>query len=498
MRSPSLHRAPLWRRLARVASISAGLGAAAVWVPSLWWNAGVGLGAPGMSVAMGMGSANAEVSLVRGGLLLIINGTRADSVTYDPDENFTCTATEAGFHGRLYILSVHTVAGPMVWWPRLERPGASREPYLFVPLWLVMLACFYIAWRAIPRRRKGACPSCGYPLAGLPPSSPCPECGSTSRPAQTRRSRVARNGGNSQRAFAAKLASRVGSIALLGTLSLVALCYSSSFVLHVSRDEPVVMLMSSRLLFSGPESPDPHVYDPGRYSVRAALPWTPLNQQFVPTGWFGYCSNGYLPFARSGWCSTGVCLVKMDSDDPLQPPRVAARYRENPFGGFPAWSRARSPATPGDDAYPYVAEYSFGWPERALMYEVRYDPARKATQVRGAISISYLDRQVGRGNRIDQTIYPALPIFRGFLVDVLVLGVLADRLVAWFLWPPGRLLYRRAMRRRRRNRFSKGVCPICRYQLSGGSGTSCPECGSGFEEYAKTPGQQTASKANLP
>ena len=53
-----------------------------------------------------------------------------------------------------------------------------------VPLWLpasISLLATAIAWPLIPllvrRAREGACPACGYDLAGLAPGAVCPECG---------------------------------------------------------------------------------------------------------------------------------------------------------------------------------------------------------------------------------------------------------------------------------------------------------------------------------
>lgn len=66
--------------------------------------------------------------------------------------------------------------------------GPLYLPYL--PLWRNLLAdtalygaawaLLLLAWagvRTATRRRRGLCPVCAYDLSGLPPASPCPECG---------------------------------------------------------------------------------------------------------------------------------------------------------------------------------------------------------------------------------------------------------------------------------------------------------------------------------
>jgi hypothetical protein len=53
-----------------------------------------------------------------------------------------------------------------------------------VPIWsvlLILLTATAFAWRTplrtTLRRRRGACPACGYARAGLPAAAACPECG---------------------------------------------------------------------------------------------------------------------------------------------------------------------------------------------------------------------------------------------------------------------------------------------------------------------------------
>ncbi len=83
----------------------------------------------------------------------------------------------------------------------LEVTGAQpRSPYFFSslvvlpisPVWSGLLVCTLVhgglwglagvvvmrAWQAFRRRlTAGRCPKCRYPLEGLPPGAPCPECG---------------------------------------------------------------------------------------------------------------------------------------------------------------------------------------------------------------------------------------------------------------------------------------------------------------------------------
>jgi len=51
---------------------------------------------------------------------------------------------------------------------------AADSAILAIP-WFVLLSLGPVL-RAI-RRRRGLCPNCAYNLRGLPPGSPCPECG---------------------------------------------------------------------------------------------------------------------------------------------------------------------------------------------------------------------------------------------------------------------------------------------------------------------------------
>lgn len=165
------------RRITQRALAYAGAVAALLWVVSLWQNLGFGIDAAARPTGWGASKATVEASLVRGGVLLIFGGTRTDSIAYDPLTSFSMFFP---FGGRVYILDVHTVAGPVVWWPRYQRPAPWSGPYIFLPLWPIALGCIAAAWRLWVLGRQvvpGICPACRYPLAGLPAGAACPECG---------------------------------------------------------------------------------------------------------------------------------------------------------------------------------------------------------------------------------------------------------------------------------------------------------------------------------
>jgi len=98
--------------------------------------------------------------------------------------------------------------GPVLW--TTQHPAYSWTYYrgrininetMFVPLWFAIapaaLATLF-AWRqdAMARRRRHGveCPKCGYDIRGLPPSSPCPECGTAAAGAMALAERTARGG----------------------------------------------------------------------------------------------------------------------------------------------------------------------------------------------------------------------------------------------------------------------------------------------------------------
>ena len=58
-------------------------------------------------------------------------------------------------------------------------PTRVPLPNFSIPFWLLIGAFSGLALllRRQPRRERGLCPKCDYDLAGLPPGTPCPECG---------------------------------------------------------------------------------------------------------------------------------------------------------------------------------------------------------------------------------------------------------------------------------------------------------------------------------
>lgn len=65
---------------------------------------------------------------------------------------------------------------PLAWWPVLR--SKPRNFVLVIPLWMIAVLSAAVAAAAARalRRRPGHC-ACGYALAGLRASDPCPECG---------------------------------------------------------------------------------------------------------------------------------------------------------------------------------------------------------------------------------------------------------------------------------------------------------------------------------
>jgi len=68
--------------------------------------------------------------------------------------------------------------------PRRSMPTANQNAGsgdVATPIWFPAAVLFSTGILLIPRWRRrsrtGLCPTCNYNLSGLPPNSPCPECG---------------------------------------------------------------------------------------------------------------------------------------------------------------------------------------------------------------------------------------------------------------------------------------------------------------------------------
>ena len=67
-------------------------------------------------------------------------------------------------------------ATPRVFPLRPLWQGFLLNTALYSTLWLSLLLALTTLRRAT-RRHRNLCPTCAYDLKGLPPHSPCPECG---------------------------------------------------------------------------------------------------------------------------------------------------------------------------------------------------------------------------------------------------------------------------------------------------------------------------------
>ncbi len=72
--------------------------------------------------------------------------------------------------------------GPLLWWPRWERTGASLVGYL--PLWMPLVlfggGTGLLWWRDWGAVGAGCCRGCGYDMEGIE-GGVCPECGENSK-----------------------------------------------------------------------------------------------------------------------------------------------------------------------------------------------------------------------------------------------------------------------------------------------------------------------------
>jgi hypothetical protein len=155
-----------------------------LWLVGLVSASGVGLGRlqpPGWTggnlATAATARSNFEISLARGALMMVRNGTRTDVIYYDP--NMGCTVWPGSQGTGLYEFRMNRAAGPIVWWPHIDRPAPWAGTYVLIPFWMILVLPFGgIAALLLTGRRKqpNACKHCGYDLSATP-TGPCPECG---------------------------------------------------------------------------------------------------------------------------------------------------------------------------------------------------------------------------------------------------------------------------------------------------------------------------------
>jgi hypothetical protein len=180
-------RSHLLRWLRRRLSIVPLVAVLVSWPLSFFLNAGFGVLNSNPAVrAWGPGAAPsstyAEITLIRGGLLLVINGTRTDDI-------LNGTGGSSWSDGwPVYFLLMEKCSDQVAYWPRYARPAAWCGPYVVIPWWLVLLPAVALARWGLRRRpiAPGKCAACGYALAGLAADSLCPECGSPRAPVKTK------------------------------------------------------------------------------------------------------------------------------------------------------------------------------------------------------------------------------------------------------------------------------------------------------------------------
>ncbi|CAG1003492.1 hypothetical protein PHYC_03070 [Phycisphaerales bacterium] len=86
----------------------------------------------------------------------------------------------AGWFGTCRTEVLSGRAGPFRWWFDIGGAGSTYRAH--IPLWcptLLFATPAVLLWRSYLRARRvtNPCPKCNYPLTGLAPGSPCPECG---------------------------------------------------------------------------------------------------------------------------------------------------------------------------------------------------------------------------------------------------------------------------------------------------------------------------------
>jgi len=148
---------------------------------------------------------------------------------------------------------------------------------------------------------------------------------------------------------------------------------------------------------------------------------------------------------------------------------------------LPHWVKSNIPKEPSSYRHAWVV--GSGWP--AISMRASYDTdelgggrfIRSARIIGITEGISSTSKQFrGLLDGYDEVVLPLVPIWPGFLLNILFYSVI------WFLiWNGFISLY---VLQRRLLRQHKGRCPQCAYDLRRGSSIGCPECGWGREEEA--------------
>jgi hypothetical protein len=142
-----------------------------IWGTTYFTNSGIGVG---KGTLTRRDAAILEITTVTDALLVVCDGSRTDNLCYDGPTGFSYGPSEM-----LYYLDLDTLRGPHVLLPWVQRPAIWSGPYIFVPLWIPIVACLVLGLvlRRWPGRPIGVCVKCSYSLAGLPSGAACPECG---------------------------------------------------------------------------------------------------------------------------------------------------------------------------------------------------------------------------------------------------------------------------------------------------------------------------------
>lgn len=178
-----------------------------------------------------------------------------------------------------------------------------------------------------------------------------------------------------------------------------------------------------------------------------------------------------------------VYFMSLDFGRPITPPSsrgttpVTAGIPRARLDPIPSWSYSHT-RLPGDVVTAAsildVSEFSYGWPRQALVGRV-IDTWSGTPQYEWCLPIGAKSDGKWRG------VIPIRPIPAAFAFNSLnyspfvLLGLLTlRRMLSWL---------------RRCLRLRAGECPNCRYDLSGLTGTVCPECGGNLPRIQSKPKQ---------